>query len=110
MKRSREYTQNLADLSGICLHLSAWTATARSQTVDVSVREVYPKDLACLGNTGKSLPQLFRSNLLTSRELQIAELVSLGRTNAEIGNELWIAENSVKQALKQYFSVKPGSD
>lgn len=96
-------TQNLADLSGICLHLSAWTATARSQTVDVSVREAYPKDSACPGNTGKSQHQLFRSNLLTSRELQIAELVSLGRTNAEIGNELWIAENSVKQALKRMF-------
>lgn len=86
--------QNLADLSGICLHLSAWTATERSQTVDASVREAYPKD---------SAHQVFRSNLLTSRELQIAELVGLGRTNAEIGNELWIAENSVKQALKRMF-------
>lgn len=95
-------TQNLADLSGICLHLSTWTATARSHA-DVSVREAYPKDSACPRNTGKSQHQLFRSDLLTSRELQIAELVSLGRTNAEIGNELWIAENSVKQALKRMF-------
>jgi DNA-binding CsgD family transcriptional regulator len=30
-------------------------------------------------------------------------LVALGRTNAEIGSELWIAENSVKQALKRMF-------
>jgi DNA-binding CsgD family transcriptional regulator len=35
--------------------------------------------------------------------LQIAELVALGYTNAEIGNELWIQENSVKQALKRMF-------
>jgi len=34
--------------------------------------------------------------------LQIAEWFA-GRTNAEIGNELWITENSVKQALKRMF-------
>lgn len=95
-------TQNLADLSGICLHLSAWTAIARSQTVDVSVREAHPKESVCPGDRESQHP-LFRSNLLTARELQIAELVSLGRTNAEIGDELWIAENSVKQALKRMF-------
>ena len=37
------------------------------------------------------------------RELQIVELVALGRTNAEIGTQLWITENSVKQALKRMF-------
>jgi DNA-binding CsgD family transcriptional regulator len=72
-------TQNLADLSAICLHLSVWAATVRS------------------------LPQSFRTDRLTPRELQIAQLVALGRTNAEIGNELWITENSVKQALKRMF-------
>jgi DNA-binding CsgD family transcriptional regulator len=72
-------TQNLADLSGICLHLSVWAATARS------------KD------------QSFKQELLTARELQIVELVALGHTNAEIGTELWITENSVKQALKRMF-------
>jgi len=95
-------TQNLADLSGVCLHLSAWTATTRSY-VDVSVREAHPKNSACSGNTGKLQHPLFKSNLLTPRELQIADLVASGRTNAEIGNELWIAENSVKQALKRMF-------
>jgi DNA-binding CsgD family transcriptional regulator len=30
-------------------------------------------------------------------------LVALGRTNTEIGTELWITENSVKQALKRMF-------
>ena len=103
-------TQNLANLSGICLHLSAWAATAHSQIVDVGVRESYSfaersegKDSACPKEIGKSQHQSFRKDLLTSRELQIAELVGLGRTNAEIGNELWITENSVKQALKRMF-------
>lgn len=72
-------TQNLADLSAICLHLSVWAAKVRFQQ------------------------QAFKSDRLTSRELQIAELVALGRTNAEIGKEIWITENSVKQALKRMF-------
>jgi len=80
-------TQNLANLSAICLHLSVWTATVRLLSV----------------SEGKSPHQLFKSDRLTPRELEIAELVALGRTNAEIGNELWITENPVKQALKRMF-------
>mgnify|MGYP003445448121 CR=1 FL=1 len=72
-------TQNLADLSAICLHLSVWAATVRFQH------------------------QSFQSDRLTPRELQIAQLVALGRTNAQIGKEIWITENSVKQALKRMF-------
>jgi DNA-binding CsgD family transcriptional regulator len=71
--------QNLLDLSALCLHLSTWVATVRSPS---------------------QLPQI---NCLTSREMQIAELVAQGKTNAEIGAELWITENSVKQALKRIF-------
>jgi DNA-binding CsgD family transcriptional regulator len=73
------HTQDLADLSAICLHLSVWTATMRSQH------------------------QASITNRLTPRELQIAELVALGLTNLKIGHELWITENSVKQALKRIF-------
>lgn len=78
--------QNLANMGAICLHLSVWAATVRLPI-----------------STGKSQRQPFKSDRLTPRELQIAELVALGRTNAEIGNELWITENSVKQALKRIF-------
>ena len=81
-------TQNLADLSAICLHLSVWTATVQFAQ-SITLKE--PQH------------QSFRTNRLTPRELQIAELVALGRTNAEIGTELWITENSVKQALKRMF-------
>ena len=88
-------TQDLTDLSAICLHLSAWTATvrfARSATLE-------PQHQSLSTN---SLSERLRQRL-TARELQIANLVALGRTNAEIGNELWITENSVKQALKRMF-------
>lgn len=87
-------TQNLADLSAICLHLSIWTAIVRSRSVFEGKSQHQPF---------KSVSAAQRSYRLTPRELQIAELVALGRTNAEIGNELWITENSVKQALKRMF-------
>jgi DNA-binding CsgD family transcriptional regulator len=54
----------------------------------------------------RSQPTRFNSllvNRLTKRELEIAELVAQGRTNAEIGAALWIKEDSVKQALKRMF-------
>lgn len=71
--------QNIVDLSAVCLHLSAWVSAVRTQDCEL------------------------RSDCLTARELQIAELVALGKTNLEIGRELWIAESSVKQALKRMF-------
>jgi DNA-binding CsgD family transcriptional regulator len=79
--------QNLADMSGVCLHLSTWAATVRSHRIA----------------TPTPLPQPVRTGRLTARELEILGLVALGYTNAEIGTALWITENSVKQALKRMF-------
>ncbi|MHC0063250.1 LuxR C-terminal-related transcriptional regulator [Nostoc sp. UIC 10890] len=72
-------SQNLTDLSALCLHISTWVAMARLQQ------------------------PLLQTELLTPREMQIASLVAQGQTNAEISAELWITENSVKQALKRMF-------
>ena len=81
-------TQSLADLSAVCLHLSVWITRVRlSQSL--RAEDVKKSRLS--------------SSRLTSRELQIAELVAQGHTSAEIGTELWITENSVKQALKRMF-------
>lgn len=74
--------EDLADLSAICTHLSASLAVLRTKPEQFKSLE------ACR---------------LTKRELQIAELVARGLTNAEIGAELWITQNSVKQALKRMF-------
>ncbi|MGB3758356.1 MAG: LuxR C-terminal-related transcriptional regulator [Rivularia sp. (in: cyanobacteria)] len=74
--------QDIADLSSVCIHLSASIAALKTQ------RNIF---------TSAS------SNLLTPREIQIAELVARGLTNKEIGTELWITQNSVKQALKRMF-------
>ena len=78
--------QDLADLSAVCLHLSTWTTTVRAQQSAMPSQQLSPS-----------------TKRLTPRELEIANLVALGRTNAEIGKELWITENSVKQALKRMF-------
>ena len=74
-------TRDLSNLGAICLHLSSCLANLRSQ-----------KDTESLSR-----------QLLTQREIQIANLVAKGMTNAEIGKELWISHNTVKQALKRMF-------
>ena len=75
-------THDLLKLSAVCNHFSACLASLRNQ------------------------PNLINEkcqNLLTKRELQIANLVARGLTNAEIGRKLWISENTVKKALKKMF-------
>lgn len=74
--------QNIIDMSALCLHLSTFVAKIRSQELRFASA---------------------KTKLITPRELQIAKLVALGRTNSEIGKDLWITENSVKQALKRIF-------
>ena len=71
--------QDIGNLSAVCSHLSASLATLRTRS--------------------KSLNSPLASRL-TRRELQIAELVAEGLTNAEIGIQLWISRNTVKQTLK----------
>lgn len=83
--------RELTDLSALCLHLSTWLATKRSPlAVPLGQSQLTPFNTTDI-------------NRLTSREIQIAELVAQGLTNAQIGVALWITENSVKQALKRMF-------
>jgi DNA-binding CsgD family transcriptional regulator len=85
-------SQNLIDVSALCLHLSTWIATR-------SALPSHRESPSIPNQPGKTQPQ----GCLTSREMQIVELVAKARTNAEIGVALWITENSVKQALKRMF-------
>ena len=71
-------SQETADLGALCLHISTRLAKIQSQAGEFNS------------------PSL---NLITPRELQIAELVAQGLTNAEIGQSLWITENSVRLQL-----------
>ncbi|MEO0376123.1 MAG: LuxR C-terminal-related transcriptional regulator [Cyanobacteria bacterium P01_A01_bin.17] len=69
---------DIAKLSAVCAHLSLKLASLRS-------------------------PPLLARHCLTAREQQIADLVAQGLTNAQIGAELWITQNTVKQSLKRMF-------
>jgi DNA-binding CsgD family transcriptional regulator len=74
--------QDLIDMTGLCLHVSTFIVQHQLSAKESSSTEI---------------------KLLTPREMAIAKLVACGLTNAEIGQELWIQENSVKQALKRMF-------
>ncbi len=87
-------SQDLGDLSAICLHLSVWTTAAAARTAEQSEPIEAVNQVRFLS---------LKSHRLTPRELEVAELVALGQTNAEIVKALWITENSVKQALKRMF-------
>jgi DNA-binding CsgD family transcriptional regulator len=73
---------DLASLGAVCTHFSTRLAELRTQSLPI-------------------LDPIF--NRLTPREIEIANLVAKGLTNAAIGSELWITQNSVKQALKRMF-------
>jgi DNA-binding CsgD family transcriptional regulator len=73
---------DLASLGAACSHFSTKLAELRRQSDPV-------------------LDPIMQ--FLTPREIQIAMLVAQGLTNAEVGAELWITQNSVKQALKRMF-------
>ena len=73
--------RDISDMSGLCLHISTFLVRQEAKL------EFNPSKI----------------ELLTPREKEIARLVAAGLTNAEIGKELWIQENSVKQALKRMF-------
>lgn len=72
---------DLSNLSAVCLHLSTCLANLHCAQLQFNTIE----------------------ELLTPREIEIARLVAQGLTNKEIGRELWIGHNTVKQALKKMF-------
>jgi DNA-binding CsgD family transcriptional regulator len=80
---------DLANLSAVCSHFSCRLAELRARSAGIS-----PLAIDAVIHTNQ---------LLTPREIQIANLVAKGLTNNEIGGQLWITQNSVKQALKRMF-------
>lgn len=81
---SKAFTyQELANLGAICLHFSACLVKLRSSS---AISFELPENI-----------------YLTPREIQIANLVAKGLTNADVARELWITRNTVKQCLKQIF-------
>ena len=77
--------QNIADLSSVCIHISASIAALQAR------------------QTSQTIFSSTLSDRLTCREIQIAQLVAKGLNNKQVGIEHWITQNSVKQALKRMF-------
>jgi DNA-binding CsgD family transcriptional regulator len=96
-------SSNLTDLSAVCLHLSVWAATVRVASVFINATDLEAVKKPQHQPSKPGIHWGSQADRLTPRELQIAELVALGQTNGEIGHQLWITENSVKQALKRMF-------
>ncbi|MEO1429607.1 MAG: LuxR C-terminal-related transcriptional regulator [Cyanobacteria bacterium J06632_19] len=71
--------QNIVDLSSVCIYISASIAALQAR------------------QTSQTIFSSTLSVCLTSREIQIAELVAKGLTNKQIDVQLWITQNSVKQ-------------
>ncbi len=74
--------KNLAEIGAVCTHLSAQLA--------------FFKPNCAINNTAIA-------QMLTPRELQIAELVAQGLTNLAISQQMWISEHTVKKSLKKIF-------
>jgi len=58
--------------------------------------------VSMLENTGKEAKNLER---LSDRQFEIINLVKQGKTNKEIGNILFISENTVKYHLKNIYDT-----
>jgi len=76
-------SDDIADLSALCLHMSSRLILLRTQQATALSAQ--------------------NAAQLTPREREIADLVAKGLTNKKIGEQLWITENSVKQALKRMY-------
>lgn len=83
--------KNVSDLSALCLHVStrmaSWTAAQSGL------------DLAQRVQVGATETEFS----LSPREREIVALVAQGKTNAQIGRELFVSSETVKASLKTVF-------
>ncbi|MBN2851895.1 MAG: hypothetical protein JXQ23_04080 [Clostridia bacterium] len=63
-------------------------------------RELHRK----LSETRKTNHQIIRESLLTSREKEILKLISLGKSNSDIGKDLFISVGTIKWHINNIFS------
>jgi two-component system NarL family response regulator len=70
----------------------------------VAIREVQNGNTYFSPSVANKLAERLSCEALTSRELQIAELVAAGSTNRQIARKLYLAEATVKVHLTSIFS------
>ena len=68
------------------------------------IRKVHAGETCLPSALGAKLAARARSDALTSREIDVLKLVAKGRTNKEIGSNLFIGETTVKSHVRSMFT------
>jgi DNA-binding NarL/FixJ family response regulator len=74
----------------------------RSASEDARYRHPDPRDNVATGRFGRDEPAT-RRTALTERELQVLRGMADGKSNAEIGRELFVSEDTVKTHARRLF-------
>jgi DNA-binding NarL/FixJ family response regulator len=67
------------------------------------IRKVYAGETCIPAALGAKLAARMRGDALTSRELDVLKLLEKGRSNKEIGSDLFISESTVKSHVRSMF-------
>jgi len=67
------------------------------------IRKVHAGETCLLPALGAKLAARMASDALTSREIDVLKLLAKGRSNKEIGSDLFISESTVKSHVRSMF-------
>jgi DNA-binding NarL/FixJ family response regulator len=77
--------------------------SAEPEDIATALRQVLDRSLYLRGSRGEAQTELPPGNRLTRRELDVLRLVAQGRSNADVGRELWVTEETVKFHLTKIY-------
>jgi DNA-binding NarL/FixJ family response regulator len=77
--------------------------TAREALMD-SIRRVYAGETCIPPNLAAKLADRVSGETLSAREIEVLQRIAAGKSNKEIGAELFISEGTVKTHVKSIFS------
>lgn len=93
---------NRAELAAVAAHVHA--VSSMTPTPQVPVRDVEPRPQAAAHDAERTQP------VLTRRELEVLVGMSNGRSNAQIGQDLYLSEDTVKTHARRLFRKLGASD
>jgi DNA-binding NarL/FixJ family response regulator len=77
--------------------------TAREALMEC-IRKVHSGETCISGALAAKLAERVSSEALTAREIEVLERIAAGKSNKEVGAELFISEGTVKTHVKSIFS------
>ncbi|MCL2091298.1 MAG: response regulator transcription factor [Micrococcales bacterium] len=93
---------NRAELAAVAAHVHS--VSSLTPTPAASARNVEPRQQAAAPDTERTQP------VLTRRELEVLVGMSNGRSNAQIGQDLYLSEDTVKTHARRLFRKLGASD